>query len=302
LGWTTDDIALLVSAAQDFAPSPRQPSQESDEAAIFAEIKRLYHGVSQNDPEDFNRPSLSADANRSDDIAPLLPAAQNFAPSPRQPSQESDEAATRGKIKELYYSNLRRRPLSYDRPSPRAESDRPDDVAPRLLVAKGDSIFRRRLPQIIIGMAILAAIVVVVYYEYHQRFFGDALRSLVVKIEQRGYGDPAGARADRGDVATLKTIPAETTQRAHGEQKTLVWDSQKVNSFWKGLMDKTTDALANLVAKTPDPEAAPAPEPAAAPTPAKSAGVPALPTRRKTPSVPISTFEGELGSAATLAT
>ena len=257
-----DDVDSVLSAAQDFAPSPIRPSQGSNDAAIFSEIKRLYDGVLQDGPDDFSRPSLNTYAKRPGDIAPLFRAAQDLAPSPRQPSQESDEAATRRKIKELYYSNLRRRTRRYDRPSSRAGRDRPNDLVPRLLVAKRDSIFRRRLSQSIIGMAILAVIVVLGYYEYHQRFLGDAHRSLVVKTEQRGEGNPDGARSDRPDMATLKTIAAQNTGRAYGQQKTFVWHPEKVNDFWKGLMSKTADALANLVAKTPEPTAAPATEPA----------------------------------------
>jgi len=260
-----DELAPRLSAAPDFPSSPGQGSQESDESAIFAEIKRLYDGVSQNGPDEFRRPSIGTDVNRRDDLASRLSAAQDFAPSSRQPSQESDEAATRRKIKELYDSNLRRRTLRYDRASPRAKSGRPDDLAPRLLVAKRDSILRRRSSQTIVGIAILAAIVVMGSYEYHH--LGDTPRSMVVKREQRGNGDPAGGRAGRRDMATLKTIPAQNTQRAHGKQKTVVWDPQKVNSFWTGVMGKAARALANLVTNTPDPAAATPLEPTAAPAP-----------------------------------
>ena len=260
-----DDLGPRLSAAQDFPASPGHGFQESDETAIFAEIKRLYDGVSQNGPDEFDRPSRSSDANRPDGLPSLLPEPRDLAPPPGQPSQESDEPATRRKIKELYDSNLRRRTLRYDRPSPHAESARRDDLAPRLLVAKRDSIFRRPLSQIIIGIAILAAIVVVGSQEYHHQFLGDSPRSMVVKREQRGNGDPAGGRAGRQDMATLKTIPAQNAQRAHGEKRTVVWDPQKVNSFWMGVMGKVPHALANLVNKTSEPAAAPSLEPTAAP-------------------------------------
>jgi len=309
-----DNLAPRLSAAQDFRPAPRQDSQESDAEAIFAEIKQLYDGISPGGTDNLDRPSPSSDVDRPDDLAPRLSAAQDFPPAPRQDSQESDAATTRHEIEKLYYSNLQRPTYYHDRPSPAAESDRPANLEVQLLGAEGDSVFRRRLPQTTIGIAILTAIVVLGYYEYHQRFFSDALRSLVVRREQRGNEGPASARAVRRDIATFKMIPARNTQHARTKQKTVVWDPQKVNSFWKVVMGKTSDVLANLVAKTPGPGAAPALEPAAAPAPepahmptpktkksapvpAKSVAVPASPPRKKTTSVPISAFERELGSA-----
>ena len=85
---------------------------------------------------------------------------------------------------------------------------------------------------------------------------------MVARTEQRGNGDPADVRSDRRGMAILKKTPAQNAERAFGERKTVVWDPQKVNSFWKGVMRKTADAVANLVAKTPEPTAAPVPEPA----------------------------------------
>jgi hypothetical protein len=311
--------------------SSGQRPQESDEAEIFAEIKQLYDGVSPNDTDNFNRPALITDVNRPDDIAPPLSASKDFTASSGQRPQESDETETRRKIKELYYSNLRRRTAHYDRASLAGESDRPEGPAPQLPAAEEDSIFRRGLSQTIIGIAILAAIVVLGYHEYHQRFPGDTLRSLVIKSEQRGNEGPAGARAVRRDMATLKTIPPQNTQRAPTEQKTVVWDAQKINRFWNGVLGKIANGWANPVAKTPEPAAAPVPEPVAAPAskPAaaptsKPAGVPApepaprvttdtkraaptavksatasaLPPRKETASVPASAFEGELEFAS----
>jgi len=273
---TTDNIAPPLSASKDFTPSSGQRPQESDEAAIFAEIKQLYDGVLPNLTDNFKRPALITDVDRPDDVAPPLSASKDFTPSSGQRPQESDEAATRRKIKGLYYSNLRRRTARYDCASLAAESDRPEGPAPQLPAAEGESIFRREFSQAIIGIAILAAIVVLGYYEYHQRFLGDTLRSLVLEREHSGDEGPAGARAVRRDIATLKTIPAQSTQRAHTEQTTVVWDAQKINRFWKGVLGKIANGFANPVAKTPEPSAAPAPEPedalaskpAAAPTPA----------------------------------
>ena len=300
------DVAPLLSAARDSTPSSRQRFQESDEAAFFAEIKQLYDGAAENGTDDLNRPSPSTGVEGSDDVAPRLPADRDFAPSSGQCPQVSDETATRRKIKELYYSNLRRRTPRYGRPLLAAASDRPDELAPRVLIADGDSGFRRRLSQAIIAIAILAAIVVLGYYEFHQRFLGDALRSLVAKVGERGNEGPAGARAVPRGMTTSKTIPTQNTQGTRTEQKTVVWDAQKVNRFWKGLMGTSADAPGNLGPKTPELVAAPAPEPAriatrgpkrSAPTPAKSAAVPASPPTKKATSVPISAFEGELASA-----
>jgi len=379
---TADGIAPPLSASKDFTRSSGQRPSESDEAAIFAEIKQLYHGVSPNVTDDFNRPVLPADVDRPDDIAPPLPgqrpqesdeaaifaeikqlydgvsptdfdnfigplpstdvdrpeeiappfsASKDLAPLSGQRLQESDEAATRRKIKALYYSNLRRGTARHDRPSPAAESDKPERPAPQLPVAKGERIVRPGFSQTIIGIAILAAIVVLGYYEYHQRFLGDTLRSLVTKREQSGNEGPAGARAIRRDMATLKTIPGQNTQeRARTEEKTIVWNAQKINSFWKGVLGKIADGWANPAAKTPEPAAAPTstsaaasapeheaagatkpagvpvPEPApksttgtkrAAPKAVRGAAVPASPPRTETASVPTSAFEGEPESA-----
>jgi len=260
-----DDIAPPLSASNDVTPSSGQCPQESDEAAIFAEIKQLYDGVLPNLTDNFNPPALISDVDRPDDIAPPLSASKDFTPSSNQRIQESDEAATRRKIKELYYSNLRRRTARYDRASLAAESDTPKGPAPQLPAAEGDSIFRRGFSQTIIGIAILAVIVVLGYYQYHQRFLGDTLRSLVIKREQSGNEGPAGARAVRRDMATLKTIPAQNTQHARTEQKTVVWVAQKINRFWKGVLGKIANGWAIPVAKTPELAAAPAPEPVAAP-------------------------------------
>ena len=318
-----DNVTPGLSKAKDFTPLSRQPFQEPDEAAIFAEIKQLYDGVSQT-TDDFNRPASSSDVDRPDDVAPRLSAAQDLTPSSRPCPEVRVESPTRFKIKELYYSNLRRRTPRYDRPS------QPDDLAPRLLVAEGNSSFGQGLSKTIIAIAILAAIVVLNYYEYHQRFLGDALRSWVVKREERANEGPVGAGDIRRDRATVTTIPAQNTQRAPTQQKTVVWDARKVNNFWKGVIGKTADPLPNPVAKKPEPAATPAHEPAAppalepaaapasqpaaalapepapiattgtersAPTPARRAAVPASPPPKKTTSVPSSTFEGELASA-----
>jgi hypothetical protein len=250
--------------------SGERPS-ESDEAAIFAEIKQLYDGLSPTDSGNFIGPLPSTDGDRPDDIAPPSSASEDLAPLSGQHLQESDEAATRRKIKELYYSNLRRRTVRNDRSSPAAESERAGNPAAQLPIAQGERIFRRGFSQTIIGIAIFTAIVVLGYYVYHQRYLGDTLRSLVTKKEQSGNEGQASARAVQRDIATLKTIPAQNTQRARTEEKTVVWNAQKINSFWKGVLGKIADGWANRAARTPEPAAAPASKSSAAPTPTPAA-------------------------------
>jgi len=323
-----------VDGPDDVAPplSSQRP-QESDEPAIFAEIKQQYDGVSPADSDNFIGPLPSTDVDRPDDIAPPLSASKDLAPLSGQRLRESDVAATRRKIKGLYDSNLRRRTARNHRPSPAAERKRPENSAPQLPVAEGAWIFPRGFSQTIIAVAILTAIVVVIYYEYHERFLGDTLRSLVTKREQSVNEGPAGARAVQRDMASLKTtFPAQNTQPARTEEKTVVWNAQKINSFWKGVLGKIADGWSTPAAKTselaatPVPESAatpvpeheaagsskpagvPSPEPApksatgtkrAAPNPVKSAAVPASPPRTETASVPTWAFRRAPESAST---
>jgi len=271
---TTDDIALRLSASKDFTPSSGQRSQESDEAAIFAEIKQLYDGGSPNGTDNVNCPALSTDVDRPDDIVPPLSASKDFTPSSGQRSQESDETATRRKIKELYYSNLRRRTARYDRPSPAVEIDRPEDLAPQLPVAEGDSIFRRGFSQTIIGIAILAAIVVVGYYEYHPRFLGDTLRT----------PEPVAAPASKPAAA-----PAPEAVAAPASKPAGVPASEAVAA--------PASKPAGVPASEPAPKATTDTKRAARKV-VRSAAVPASPPRMEITSVPTSTFEGELESAS----
>ena len=269
-----DDIVPPLSASKDFTPSSGQRSQESDEAAIFAEIKQLYDGGSPNGTDNVNCPALSTDVDRPDDIVPPLSASKDFTPSSGQRSQESDETATRRKIKELYYSNLRRRTARYDRPSPAVEIDRPEDLAPQLPVAEGDSIFRRGFSQTIIGIAILAAIVVVGYYEYHPRFLGDTLRT----------PEPVAAPAFKPAAA-----PAPEAVAAPASKPAGVPASEAVAA--------PASKPAGVPASEPAPKATTDTKRAARKV-VRSAAVPASPPRMEITSVPTSTFEGELESAS----
>lgn len=127
---TTDNIAPRTSRAQDFASLPRRRSQESDEAAVFAEINELYHGVSQQGPDDLNRRWPSPDVSSADGVESLFSAAQGLALSPCQPSQERDDAAIFAEIKRLYDGGLQDGPDDFGRPSLNTDANRPDDIAP----------------------------------------------------------------------------------------------------------------------------------------------------------------------------
>lgn len=239
-------------ATEDFRPSPRQYSQDIDEAAAFAEIKQIYHGLSQPEADDLDRPSPATDVDRPDALAPRSFTADVDRPSARVPPSFTADV-----------DNPYRRDLD-------ATAD-PRERALRRRRARRI----RKSAHVILGVAILATMAALGYHEYHQRFLGDALRSLVANSEQRGHDGPAGAGAIRGDKASLKTIPGRDIQRAPIEKKIVVWDAEKVSYFWKGVVGKTAAALASLVPETPEPATAPAPEPPRAATAEKAQPAPA---------------------------
>ena len=239
-------------ANEDFGALLPQHSQEIDEAAAFAEIKQFYDGVSQRGTDNLDRPSPATDDERPDDLAARKFTANVDRPYARVPPSFTADVDN---------------PYRRD-PEPTAD--------PRERALRRRRVRRiRRSAHVILGAAILATIAALGYYEYHQRFLGDALRSLVANWEQRGRDGPFGANAIRGDKAALKTIPGRDIQRAPTEKKIVVWDAQKVRYFWKGVMGKTAAALAGLMPVTPEPATAPAPEPARAATAEEAQPAPA---------------------------
>lgn len=89
-----------------------------------------------------------------------------------------------------------------------------DELGTALPVAEVSKALPRRTPRVIVGTAVLAAIVVLGYYGYRQRLLVDAPQPPAASSEANGRGGPAGAGVIGRDAAAGDTAPAKVDDSA----------------------------------------------------------------------------------------